>query len=236
MYKDNYHNVNLNPSKSKGLNSNTKGVNDLGAVINLIEAEDRFLAGSREVAKNFNKKHYNLIRDIENLIEKNPSTFEVLNYFIKSNFEHRGNEYKEYLLTRDGLSLLVMGYTGTKALEWKIKYIDAFNELEKMMMQNQPLKVEGLKDQKLLEANCKISELENKIIISYEESNELRKLTSKRVLFLLKKCDVSKSKLYGSLWRDYREKFSVSSYHNTLKKDLDHAEKFIGKWELKEGN
>ena len=38
---------------------------------------------------------------------------------------------KEYLLTRDGFSLLVMGFTGEKALSWKLKYIEAFNEMEK---------------------------------------------------------------------------------------------------------
>ena len=38
---------------------------------------------------------------------------------IESEFEHKGNEYTEYLLTRDGFSLLVMGFTGSKALQWK---------------------------------------------------------------------------------------------------------------------
>lgn len=54
------------------------------------------------------------------------------NYFIKSSYVHEQNNqrYKEYLLTRDGFSLLVMGFTGKKALEWKLKYIEAFNKME----------------------------------------------------------------------------------------------------------
>lgn len=195
--------------------------------------EGKLVAGSREVAKNFSKEHYNLVRDIENLIKKQPLIFEGLDYFIKTTFEHKGNEYKEYLLTRDGLSLLVMGYTGGKALDWKVKYINAFNELEKKALEKQPLIFEGLKEQELLEANSKIIELENRLIISYEEANELKQLASKRVLFLLKKSDISKSKLYGALWKEYREKLNVTSYHNTLKKDLDQAEKFIIKWNFK---
>lgn len=42
----------------------------------------------------------------------------------------RGREENEYLMDRDGFSLLVMGFTGKKALEWKLKYIDAFNKME----------------------------------------------------------------------------------------------------------
>lgn len=42
----------------------------------------------------------------------------------------RGRKEIEYLMNRDGFSLLVMGFTGSKALEWKLKYIDAFNKME----------------------------------------------------------------------------------------------------------
>lgn len=38
-----------------------------------------------------------------------------------------------YYMNRDGFSLLVMGFTGKKAIEWKIKFINAFNEMEKAL-------------------------------------------------------------------------------------------------------
>lgn len=41
-----------------------------------------------------------------------------------------GKPYKQYLINRDGFSLLAMGFTGKKALEWKIKFIKAFNSME----------------------------------------------------------------------------------------------------------
>ena len=53
---------------------------------------------------------------------------------IETTYEHRGNIYREYLLTRDGFSLLVMGFTGSKALEWKLKYIQAFNKMEQKLI------------------------------------------------------------------------------------------------------
>lgn len=43
------------------------------------------------------------------------------------------NQNKDYLLTRDGFSLIVMSFTGEKAFNWKIKYIEAFNKMEEML-------------------------------------------------------------------------------------------------------
>lgn len=48
-----------------------------------------------------------------------------------------GRNQKLYRMNRDGFSLLVMGFTGKKALEWKLKYIHAFNEMEKLLLEKQ---------------------------------------------------------------------------------------------------
>ena len=90
--------------------------------------EGKLVVSSRQVAKDFGKEHKNVVRAIENLTAQNSA---VKNIMIKSTFNHRGNEYKEHLLTRDGFSLLVMGFTGSEALEWKLKYIEAFNTMER---------------------------------------------------------------------------------------------------------
>ena len=72
------------------------------------------VVSSRQVAEDFGKEHKNVVRAIENLTAQNSA---VKNIMIESKFNHKGNEYTEYLLTRDGFSLLVMGFTGSKALE-----------------------------------------------------------------------------------------------------------------------
>lgn len=36
-------------------------------------------------------------------------------------------------MNRDGFSLLCMGFTGKEALEWKLKYIEAFNKMEEKL-------------------------------------------------------------------------------------------------------
>ena len=115
-------------------------------LINVENHEGEMVVTSREIAENFEKDHKNVIRDIENLIgqlkiEHTPK------YFIQAEYQHEQNKqtYKEYLLTRDGFTLLAMGFTGGKAIEWKLKYIDAFNKMEQALKeQSKPTCIEDL--------------------------------------------------------------------------------------------
>ena len=51
--------------------------------------------------------------------------------FVKTSYKDDSNRTRPmYLMNRDGFSLLVMGFTGKAALEWKLKYIEAFNKME----------------------------------------------------------------------------------------------------------
>lgn len=85
---------------------------------------------SLQVSKDFGKEHYHVVEAIEELKKECPENSGDL--FIESSYQHPQNKqtYKCYNLTRDGFSLLVMGFTGKKALEWKLKYIEAFNLME----------------------------------------------------------------------------------------------------------
>ena len=56
-------------------------------------------------------------------------------FYQETTYQNRGKDYKEYLMNRDGFSLLAMGFTGKKALQWKLKYIEAFNEMEETLKQ-----------------------------------------------------------------------------------------------------
>lgn len=99
--------------------------------INLLTKEDQILASSLDIAEHFEKRHDHTLRDIEKFEKDVPNFGEM---FIRTLTEDSyGRPRKEYLLTRDGFSLLVMGFTGSKALEWKLKYIEAFNSMEKAL-------------------------------------------------------------------------------------------------------
>lgn len=96
--------------------------------------DGKLVVSSRRVADDFKKEHAKVLRSIERYISESP-VLASQNYFIKSNYKTNGNNktYKEYLLTRDGFSLLVMGFNGREALEWKLKYIEAFNAMERKL-------------------------------------------------------------------------------------------------------
>lgn len=89
---------------------------------------------SRNVAAVFGKEHYNVVRDIRNILESNPDPdFNALNFEAVEYTDNKGEKRPEYLLTRDGTMLLIMGYTGEKALALKTAYIKRFNEMEAML-------------------------------------------------------------------------------------------------------
>ena len=99
--------------------------------ITLFNQNGRILASSRDVAEKFGKAHKDVLDSIRNLTAENSA---VKNMFVSSTYKNsRGRNYDEFLMDRDGFSLLVMGFTGKKALEWKLKYIDAFNKMEETL-------------------------------------------------------------------------------------------------------
>ncbi|MCD3245240.1 phage regulatory protein [Clostridium botulinum] len=101
------------------------------------------VVSSRYVAKKFNKRHSDLLEKITSLIAQIEPTENSVRYFLHSEYiDNKGESRKEYLLTKDGFSLTVMGFTGSKALIWKLKYIDAFDKMEEYI-KNQNSLVQG---------------------------------------------------------------------------------------------
>ena len=85
---------------------------------------------SLQVAEKFHKRHADVIRSIENLIE-NDSTQNCVQCFKRTSYkDDTGKSNKMYRMNRDGFSILAMGFTGKKAMEWKWAYINAFNQME----------------------------------------------------------------------------------------------------------
>ena len=112
--------------------------------IMLRKENGQILASSREVAEKFGKKHSEVIYAIEGRVDKNGKVknngllisgiSQLSQMFIKSEYVDTMNRTQyEYLMNRDGFSLLAMGFTGKKALEWKLQYIKAFNQMEHIL-------------------------------------------------------------------------------------------------------
>lgn len=89
------------------------------------------VASSRQIAESFGKEHKDTLESIRQILAAENSATKSM--FYETTFENRGKQYPMYLMNRDGFTLLAMGFTGKAALEWKLKYIQAFNAMEKQL-------------------------------------------------------------------------------------------------------
>lgn len=92
------------------------------------------LTSSLLVAEKFGKDHKNVVRDIRSIIG-GMLRIEHTQLFVESVYVHpqNGQEYPMFIMNRDGFTLLAMGFTGEKALKFKLEYIDEFNKMEKIL-------------------------------------------------------------------------------------------------------
>lgn len=91
---------------------------------------------STEIARHFQKRHSHILREIDRLRSILPKSFNAPNFGLVEQPDAKGEKRRAYLLTRDALSLLVMGMTGKAAIMWKLRYIEAFNALEAAALEN----------------------------------------------------------------------------------------------------
>nr|DAU17358.1 MAG TPA: KilAC domain protein [Caudoviricetes sp.] len=115
------------------------------------------VASSRQVAESFEKNHRDVLRAIDGLKEDVRNFAQM--FFETDTPDSYGRPQRTYLMTRDGFTLLAMGFTGKAALEWKLKYIAAFNAMEKELAAK-PLSRAELMAQALIAAH---DELEHKV-------------------------------------------------------------------------
>ena len=85
---------------------------------------------SLEVAQFFGKRHDHVMRSVRDLMDNCPEKFTAPNFGVSEYIDETGRSLPMFILYRDGFMLLVMGYTGKKALAMKLAYIEAFNRME----------------------------------------------------------------------------------------------------------
>ncbi len=174
-------------------------------LINVNNRNGELVVSSREVATNFGKRHNDVVRAIEGKI-KNLTTQNcvVEKYFIPAVFMHKGNTYDKYLLTRDGFSFIVMGFTGAKADKWKLKYIEAFNRMEEQIKQQIITTDLSPELQVLINMELKQRELETAVTETKEEMANIKETFGERDENW-RKWTNERMKAIGSVVGDYRK-------------------------------
>lgn len=99
-----------------------------------INKEDVTVVTSLDVAETFEKEHYHVMEDIREIQKKiNTPIFSGL--FYEGEYKaSNGKKNPMYYMNRDGFTLLVMGYSGEKAMKFKLAYIHQFNAMEKALI------------------------------------------------------------------------------------------------------
>lgn len=118
----------------------------------IVVADGQVSTTSLAVAEHFGKHHRDVLRAIQNLLSEIPSDFNEheRNFALMFREVLVGNGAKRqepfYKLSRDGFTLIAMGFTGQQALEWKIAYISTFNMMEKMLAERHQAELDAEAD------------------------------------------------------------------------------------------
>ena len=134
------------------------------------------MTSSKKIAEVFGKEHKTVLRNIREKLH----LFGRHNFAPSSYVNEQNKEQPMYLLDRDFTTFLIMGFTGSKADEWKMKYIKAFNEMEQMLKdgtqltEKQKLELQLFSKNKaeVAEAHKKLLELETKPLIETIEEQK----------------------------------------------------------------
>lgn len=97
------------------------------------DAADTARLDSRYVAEAFEKNHKEVLRDIRKMLEPASGLskeFGQRNFAPSSYINNQNKKQPCFCMTRDGFTLLVMGYTGKRAMAFKEAYIKRFNAME----------------------------------------------------------------------------------------------------------
>ena len=211
--------------------------------IQVFNNNGELVVSSRQIAENFGKRHADVLELINEILKTENS---VLRFFHESTYKVQGNNksYPEYLMNRDGFCLLVMGFTGKEALAWKLKYIEAFNAMEKKLKElSAPLSIDDTLNADVLyliaskwkadsdkrkELEVRVAELEVQIKTQVKEQPVISEATK----VAIKEAEVESQRLYtvGDIAKEYG--LPDAKTLNLILRDLGIQQRVGSYWKL----
>ena len=196
---------------------------------------------SLQVAKVFNKKHKHVIEAINNKIQSAENSADYQKMFVVGTYkDSKGRTYPMYYMNRDGFTFIAFGFTGAKADQFKLKYIDAFNQMEKQLQQQKPL---SLPEQISLIAkgyenlSADVDDIKNRMGLPGNMAHAFTKKRNAKIIVVLGGKDSNayrdktiRAKTYRALFSSYRETFEQDRYNDLPMKHYDKAVDFIANW------
>lgn len=209
-------------------------------VSNLVFMEGNdVVTDSLTVANVFSKEHAKVIRSIEEM--QCSKEFTESNFGVSEYKDRSGKRNKKYVLKRDGLMFLVMGYTGEKAAQMKESFINEFNRMEQYIKQKMsPLQMINIMTSEMMAQGDRLGKLEQtvneRMTVDYSQQLSIKNAVARRVYKLWEDGTINqavhdnKKKLFSAIWKDVKAAFAVNSYCNIRQKDFDEALSYINAW------
>lgn len=200
---------------------------------------------SLQVAESFEKNHADVMRSIKNLTQQN---CRVKNMFAESTYVNsRNQEQPMFYMNRDGFTLLAMGFTGDKALQFKLKYIEAFNKMEQMIKEQAlpqtpeeklalTMKVTSRLDKRVTNVEEKVDYLTNTSELNETQRYQLLQARKSKVIQACGGADSNyyrekkAKKVFSQFGRDFKKAFKIPRYDSLQKQYFDEAMKFTKNW------
>lgn len=183
---------------------------------------------SVSVAESFEKRHDHILRDIEVLKKDVPNFGEM--FFETTEPDSYGRERKVYLMNRDGFTLLAMGFTGKRAMEFKLKYIEAFNEMERQL---QPQSIEDLiimQAQSMKEIREKVERQDKQLETVSHRLDNIDKVDTigdlqQRLNAMVRRFAQQEGIAFSLAWKEFRQAFNTAYRTNLTARINNYKEK-----------
>ena len=193
------------------------------------------VTSSTSIADNFDKRHDHILRDIRDLAKDVPNFGEM--FFETTEPDSYGRHRRIYLMNRDGFTLLAMGFTGKKAMEFKLKYINAFNQMERSV-KVPTTQIEALQVavEELANHDERITYLEDNMRLSGVQEKQLNDKGKRMVIKALGGYESNaykkiSRKVFSAIWRDFKSHFVIPRYNELPKKQFDEGMRFLEIWQ-----
>ena len=191
-------------------------------------ANDQAVTSSLLIAEKFGKEHKNVMQSIRNLIGGTAENSAIAEMFSESTYLNEQNkEQPMFLMNRDGFTLLAMGFTGKKAMQFKLEYIKAFNSMEAQIKSSQKpksqLEILQMSINHLVEQEHRLSSVERDVAETKKEIAEMKQERIENGKLLLE-TEVSDNKVPEISMRNKIRRLvnQYSAATNTSQRDIWH--------------
>ncbi|WP_374284165.1 Rha family transcriptional regulator [Lactococcus sp.] len=205
------------------------------------------VTNSLDVASSFEKQHKDVLEAIDLKIQSAENSAHYNSMFVEEFYkDSRGRKQRMYLMNRDGFSFIAMGFTGRKADNFKLKYIEAFNKMENQIKQvpqipttqrelvQLALSANEETNQRVDDLNDRLTDIEQNKLITTEDKGTIDAHVRKKVYSICKDFNYdqeAKSMLFNELGSNIKKLFGVPNRGRIKDKDFLTALAFVDEWQ-----